>query len=119
MVNCRGCGDELAPIANFCPKCGLRTEKGEEEGVKTPIGTRPGWEKDIETALNNATKLMEEAFDAARRGLQTAADEIGVEIEKAKTWRATKANPVYCPKCGKKNPNDALYCTTCGKELPQ
>jgi ribosomal protein L40E len=119
MVTCRGCGDELAEEASFCPKCGLRTEKGEREGARTPVGApRPDWEKDVEAALNNATRLMEDAFQAARKGLQAAADEIGVELERAR--RRTKAlEPVYCPKCGNKNPGDAQYCTVCGEEIPR
>jgi predicted amidophosphoribosyltransferase len=118
MANCRGCGDELAQDANFCPKCGLRTEKGEKEGVKTPLTPRPEWEKDLETAMNNGTKLMEDAFQAAKKGLQAAADEISVEMGKAR-GRARTLNPVYCPKCGGKNPGDARYCTVCGKEIPR
>ena len=119
MVKCRGCGDEVSEQANFCPKCGLRTEKGERENVKTPVSTRPGWERDIETALSNASRLMEEAFSAAKKGLQQAADEIGVEIERARNRGAEVAAPTYCPKCGKKNLSDSRYCTACGKELPR
>jgi rRNA maturation endonuclease Nob1 len=118
MDKCRGCGDELAKEANFCPKCGLRTDKGEREGVKTPVTPRPDWERDMEKALNNATKLMDDAFQAAKKGLQAVADEVGVEVEKARGPRTRNLEPVYCPNCGKKNPGDSLYCTGCGKEIP-
>jgi rRNA maturation endonuclease Nob1 len=119
MVKCRGCGDEVSEKAYFCPRCGLRTEAGEEAGVKTPMSTRPGWERDVETALSNATKLMEDAFEAAKKGLQRVADEIEAEVEKARDWDAKKLAPIYCPKCGSKNPSDSQYCTDCGKEIPR
>jgi rRNA maturation endonuclease Nob1 len=117
MASCRGCGNELARDANFCPVCGLRTEKGERDGVRTPITPRPDWEKDLEAALNNATRLMDDAFQAARSGLQAVADEVGVEIERARGQATRDLAPVYCPKCGNRNPGDSIYCTTCGKEL--
>ena len=119
MVTCRGCGDELSEQANFCPKCGLRTERGEDEGVKTPLSARPNWERDVETALTNASKLMEEAFQAAKKGLQQAADEVGFELEKARDRKTAKPAPLYCPKCGSRNPSDSQYCTSCGKEMPR
>jgi len=118
MVTCRGCGDELAKDANFCPKCGLRTEKGEATGVKTPVTQRPEWEKGLGDALNNATRLMEDAFQAAKKGLQAAADEIGVELERTRRG-VNVLGPIYCPKCGSENQGDAQYCTKCGKEIPR
>ncbi len=117
MVKCLGCGEELNSEAYFCSKCGLRTEKGEKDGVKTPMDNRAVWERDVETALNNAIKLMEEAFNTARNGLRNIANEIGVEIERAKTFKTTRPAPTFCPKCGSKNPSDAEYCTNCGKEI--
>ena len=119
MVKCRGCGDDISKNAYFCPKCGLRTEAGEEAGVKTPLSTRPGWERDVETALSNAITVMEDAFEKAKAGLRKAADEIEMEVEKVKDWDIKRPAPVYCPKCGAKNPSDSHYCTACGKEIPK
>lgn len=119
MVKCRGCGDEISENAYFCPRCGLRTEAGEEAGVKTPISTRPGWERDVEKALSNAAKLMDDAFEAAKKGLQRVADEMEMEVEKARNWEPKRSAPVYCPNCGGKNPSDSQYCTACGKEIPK
>lgn len=119
MVNCRSCDDELAENAYFCSNCGLRTELGEKEGVRTPLNERAAWERDVEAALSNATKLMEEAFEAAKRGIQEAVNNIGIKKKRATAKRSTKNAPLSCPKCGEKNPSDALYCTVCGKDIPQ
>jgi len=100
-------------------ECGLRTEAGEEAGVKTPTYTRSGWEREVEAALSNAAKLMDEAFEAAKKGLRRVADEVEGEVEKVKKREVKVSAPVYCPQCGGKNPSDSLYCTVCGKELPK
>jgi predicted amidophosphoribosyltransferase len=113
---CRSCEKEIPEDANFCPNCGFRTEKGETENVKTPVDRRPGWEKDVEFALQNAQKLMEEAFDAAKKGLNQVKEELDEEIGKVKEIKA-KGGPVYCPKCGSKNPSDSEYCVKCGKHI--
>jgi predicted amidophosphoribosyltransferase len=76
MLECRSCKKELAQDSNFCPHCGFRTDKGETENVKTPVDRRPEWEQDLEQAIQNAQKLMEEAFDAAKKGLQQVKSEL-------------------------------------------
>jgi rRNA maturation endonuclease Nob1 len=117
MVNCRGCGKELAEDANFCPSCGLRTVMGEETGVKTPRD-RPKWEEDVEDALQTAAKTMEEALRVALESLREVADQVGVEFEKVRERHIPKKlDPVFCPSCGAKNPGDSLYCTSCGKQI--
>jgi len=116
MPECRSCDKELADDSNFCPQCGFRTDKGETENVKTPIDRRPEWEQDLEQAIQNAQKLMEEAFEAAKKGLQQVKGEIESEVGKVKEIQIRKG-PVFCPKCGAKNPSDSEYCTTCGKHI--
>ncbi len=116
MSECRSCETELAENSNFCPHCGFRTEKGETENVKTPVDRRPGWEKDVEYALQNAQKLMEEAFETAKKGLQEVKEELESEIGKVKEVKA-RSGPVYCPKCGNKNPSDSEFCVKCGKHI--
>ncbi len=116
MSTCRSCEKELAEDANFCPNCGFRTEKGETENVRTPIDRRPEWEKDVENALQNAQKLMEEAFDAAKKGLQQVKEELETEVEKARDIKI-RNGPVFCPKCGNKNPSDSEFCVKCGKHI--
>ena len=117
MTTCRSCEKELAEDSNFCPNCGLRTEKGETDNVRTPVDRRPDWEKDIDHALQNAQKLLEEAVDTAKKGLKQVSEEIKTEYEKAKEVRPKKKTPLYCPKCGNKNPNDSEYYTKCGTKI--
>jgi len=117
MPICRSCETELAEDLNFCPNCGLRTEKGENDNVRTPVDRRPDWEKDLEYAVQNATKLLEEAVETAKKGLKQVTEEVRIEIDKAKESRHSKKTSQYCPKCGNKNPNDSEYCTKCGSKI--
>lgn len=115
MVECRGCGSDTPADAYFCPKCGLRTIQGEEAGVSTPLDSRASWERDVEFALDNALSMLDEAFRAAKEGLQRVADEVGVELEKA--GKSLQPSSIYCPTCGNKNPGDSRFCTGCGASL--
>ena len=91
MTVCRSCGTELSEDVNFCPNCGLRTEKGENDNVKTPVDRRPDWEKDLEYAIQNASKLLEEAVETAKKASTLFA---------ADGWRIHKKEH-YCPDCSK------------------
>ena len=117
MSICRSCGTEITEDVNFCPNCGLRTEKGENDNVKTPVGRRPDWEKDLEYAIQNASKLLEESVETAKKGLKQVSEEVKTEIDKAKDARSKKNGPVYCPNCGAKNQSDSDYCTKCGGKI--
>ena len=59
---------------------------------------------------------MEEAFDAAKKGLQQVKKELEKEVGKVKEIKI-RDGPAYCPKCGAKNPSDSEYCTKCGKHI--
>jgi ribosomal protein L40E len=117
MSTCRSCGNELTEEDNFCSRCGLRTEKGELDNVKTPVDRRPHWERDMEIAIKNATTLLEDAVESAKKGLKQVAEEVQTEIDKAKEVKTRKKTPLYCPKCGAKNPSDSVYCTKCGAKI--
>lgn len=117
MHICRSCGKELTEEANFCPHCGLRTEKGEIDNVRTPVDRRPHWEKDLELAVQNATKVLEEAVEVAKKGLKRVTEEIRLEVDKARELGSQKSVSLYCSNCGAKNPSDSYYCTKCGRRL--
>jgi predicted amidophosphoribosyltransferase len=116
-MSCRSCGTELTDEVNFCPNCGFRTEKGETENVRTPVDRRPDWEREVELALHNAQKLMEEAFEKAKKGLQQVREELRDEYGKVKVDLKRRNGPIYCSNCGKKNPSDSEYCVKCGNHL--
>jgi ribosomal protein L40E len=117
MSICRSCEKELVEDANFCSNCGLRTEKGENDNVRTPVDRRQLWEKDLDLAIKNASKLLEEAVETAKKGLKQVSEEVRTELDKAKETRTKKKTPVYCPKCGSKNPSDSDYCIKCGAKI--
>ena len=105
MVFCSKCGEELPEEAYFCPKCGVRTKKGEEAGISTV------WEEmketlskvgeEFEKALSLAASEMEKAFKTARDSIR----------------ESTKREPITCPQCGERNPDYARFCYKCGKRL--
>ncbi|MFC1804122.1 zinc-ribbon domain-containing protein [Thermoproteota archaeon] len=117
MSICRSCEKELTEDANFCPKCGLRTEKGEKENVRTPEDRRPEWEKDLDLAIKNANKLLEDAVETAKKGLKQVSEEVRTELDRAKEIRTKKKSLLYCPKCVSKNPSDSDYCIKCGAKI--
>jgi predicted amidophosphoribosyltransferase len=122
MVKCKSCDHDLDKDANFCSHCGLRTEKGMKNGIKTPVDGRASWEKEVQDALETATKKLEEGFKIALESLREAAEGISSDISERREMRRskpTRKKALYCTQCGAKNDSDAVYCTKCGKELPR
>jgi predicted amidophosphoribosyltransferase len=102
MVFCSKCGEELPEKAYFCPKCGVRTEKGKEvkvpfpwEGIFSEVGD------ELDKAFTVAGKEIKKAFETAKK-----------EIKKA-----TRPEPIKCPNCGETTSVNASFCSKCGKEL--
>jgi predicted amidophosphoribosyltransferase len=122
MVECKSCGHELDKDANFCSHCGLRTDKGVKNGVKTPIDGRANWEKEIKAALEVAAKSVEEGFRIARESIREVSEELSTEFsERREKWESRRESQrdeqIYCPKCGHRNNMDAVFCSKCGKKL--
>lgn len=105
MVYCMKCGRELPEEANFCPKCGARTQKAIEEGVNIPREELKeglaAFGVEIEAALSEAGREIQRALGEAREGVREAAE------------RQTS----ICPNCGERNRNTASYCHGCGEKL--
>jgi len=105
MGYCSKCGEELPEDAYFCSKCGVRTRKGVEAGVSTPLEElREAFskmEQEMEKAFSVAAKEMEKAFKTARENIQ----------------RSVRKEPTVCPHCGEKNLSDANFCGKCGNKL--
>jgi hypothetical protein len=78
MVYCSKCGAEVGDDVFFCPKCGARTARGADEGVE------PHWRKDLDKALQTASKSLDTGVREARRSLEEVARDLGPELEQAK-----------------------------------
>lgn len=86
--------------------------------ARTPLYRRPQWERDIDNALSEAMKALEDALTTAKKSLQSVAETVGSEYENIKIRRSsTEDSNVFCPWCGHKNADDADYCVNCGKDL--
>jgi predicted amidophosphoribosyltransferase len=105
MVFCSKCGKELDRGANFCLQCGVRTLKGEADGVPIPQDWLTSGLSQLGKELENA---LTKAAQEVERALKTTKDKIQESTQK----------PINCPHCGEKNPrSDAQYCYKCGKQL--
>ncbi len=69
MVFCTRCREELPDDANFCHRCGERTGKGIEEGLRAP---RFGWdwERDLEKSISTAARSVEEGLKVAMENIR-------------------------------------------------
>jgi predicted amidophosphoribosyltransferase len=105
VVFCSKCGQELPDKAYFCPKCGVRTEKGAEAGVSAPID-------DLREAFVKAGREIEKAFQTAAEEVQKTFRFSGEDIKESENQQ-----PATCSKCGRKNSSDANFCYDCGKKL--
>lgn len=105
MVFCSSCGKELPEGAYFCPKCGVKTSKGAEAGISSPV-------EDLKDAFSKMGEEIEKAFTIAGRELDKAFKRAREEIREATTRK-----PVVCSHCGEKNSAGARFCYKCGKKL--
>jgi predicted amidophosphoribosyltransferase len=105
MVFCAKCGNELDADANFCLQCGVRTLKGETDGVPIPqdwlTGGLSQLGKELETALTMAAQEVERALKTTKEKIQDSS-----------------RKSVTCPHCGEKSQrSDAKFCYKCGKPI--
>ena len=76
MVYCTKCGEQLPENANFCPKCGVRTPKGQETEHSFPV-------ENLREALTLAGKEVEKAFETAGKEIEKAFKTAEEKIKKA------------------------------------
>jgi len=117
VIYCSNCGKQLEDDVNFCPKCGVRTEKGVKEGVAAPWLSDPHWRQELDTTLQKASKSLDEGLKVARDSLREAAKRVDEEFQTTKKDVRERTGPVYCKACGQENTRYARFCTKCGKEL--
>lgn len=102
---CSNCGKELPEDTFFCTKCGMRTSKGAEAGIRTPM-------EELREAFAKMGQEMEKAFTIAGKEMEKAFKTASEDI-KGKNAVAT----IVCAQCGGKNLADTVFCTKCGKKL--
>ncbi|MCX6644569.1 MAG: zinc ribbon domain-containing protein, partial [Candidatus Bathyarchaeota archaeon] len=60
MVYCSNCGEKIADDANFCPKCGTKTDKGKTANAAYPSD-------ELRDAFYKVGIELERAFTIAAR----------------------------------------------------
>ena len=105
MAFCSNCGEKLADDANFCTKCGYRTEHGKEAGVSAPV-------EDWREVFSKMGLEMEKAFQTAAKEIQKALKTVKEDFKDTR-----RGQPVICKSCGEKSSANAIYCTNCGQKL--
>ena len=105
MTFCSKCGKELESEANFCLQCGVRTLKGETDGVPIP----QDW---LTTGLSQLGKEVENALTMAAKEVERA-----LKTTKEKIQESSRKT-VTCPHCGEQSQrSDAQFCYKCGKSI--
>lgn len=116
MIYCANCGKQLEDDANFCPKCGTRTEKGVKEGVNIPWGDTQ-IKQELDKALSEASKALDEGVKVARVTLQDVGKRINEEVQNARDRSRERTQTIHCTTCGQENMTSAKFCSKCGAEL--
>lgn len=117
MTYCSNCGKELDAESNFCPKCGVRTEKGIRENVALPWASDPYWRQEMDVALTKASKAIDEGVKIVQDTFREVAGEVEREVRSARTNIRENTGPVFCRNCGQENTRYAKFCTKCGKPI--
>lgn len=115
MTYCSNCGKEIDPESNFCPKCGVRTDKGVREGVSIPWASDPHWRQEMDVALQKASRAIDDGVKIVQDTFREVAGEVEKGVHSAR--ESVKTGPVFCKNCGAENTKYAKFCTKCGKTL--
>ena len=84
MTYCSNCGKEIEAEANFCSKCGVRTDKGVTEGVAIPWASDPHWKQEMDVALTKASKAIDEGVKIVQDTFREVAHEMDKNVKKIK-----------------------------------
>jgi predicted Zn-ribbon and HTH transcriptional regulator len=117
VTYCSNCGKALEDESNFCPKCGVRTEKGAKEGVTIPWSSDSYWRQEFDLAIAKASKAIDEGVKLFRDTFYEVVQEVDKSVKTAKANVTEMTTPPHCKSCGSENTNYAKYCTTCGELL--
>jgi predicted amidophosphoribosyltransferase len=117
VTYCSNCGKEIDAESNFCPKCGVRTEKGVKEGASIPWASDPHWRQEMDIALEKASKAIDEGVKIVQDTFHEVAREVDKNVKTARTNVSERTVPFFCKNCGQENTRYARFCTKCGKSL--
>ncbi|MGD0645748.1 MAG: zinc-ribbon domain-containing protein [Candidatus Bathyarchaeia archaeon] len=106
MVYCSNCGEKISDDANFCPKCGAKTEKGKAGKAAYPSD-------ELRDAFYNVGIELERAFTIAAHETHAAIQRARDNMQQKSAAQET----VVCPKCGRKNPKGSIFCHYCGSKI--
>ena len=105
MVFCSKCGEKLPEDAYFCSRCGVRTKKGLEAGIRVPID-------DLRDAFSDVGQEMEKAFAKAAKEIQRA-----FRTARENIRQPAVNEQIICAHCKQANLSDASFCSGCGRKL--
>ena len=105
MVFCVNCGAEIPEKALFCPKCGVKTLKGDEAIVQTPAD-------ELKESLSKMGNELDKVFLVASREIQEAFQSARENLK-----RSFGSEPLVCSECGGTSPKESNFCRKCGSKL--
>ncbi len=108
MVFCSKCGTQIFDDANFCAKCGMRTQTGKSANVKYPSD-------EFREAFREAGVELEKAFIIAAKEIKDAFQNVKDSNKNPETPQPSDL--IACPSCAAKNEAGAIFCRSCGKKI--
>ena len=109
MVYCSNCGSKIDDEAYFCPKCGIKTQKGKAANATYPAD-------ELRDAFYQVGLELEKAFTMAAEEMRSAFKKVSADVRQ-KPAAATSDGTVVCPKCGTKNASGSIFCSNCGTRI--
>jgi predicted amidophosphoribosyltransferase len=115
LVYCSNCGAKIDDEAYFCPKCGIKTQKGKAANAAYPSD-------ELKDAFYRVGVELERAFTMAAHETHQAILKAKDNLEKNNTTTKTSTsnaaqNDIACPKCETKNAYGTIFCSNCGTKL--
>jgi len=114
LVYCSNCGTQIADDANFCPKCGTKTQTGKTAKVPYPSDRLEETVYQLGVELENAFTL---AAKETQPAIKKASESFQQKSASSQPQQATQEATVICPNCGAKNISGSIFCYNCGKRL--
>jgi len=111
LFYCANCGTKLKEDALFCPKCGIKTQKGSQENVRYPA------EQMMRETFTKVGIELQKAFTLATKEMENAYQRVKENTNQKTAETSTEQKSTTCTSCGATNQSDAIYCRNCGTKL--